>query len=179
MGGYGIISIRIKKDTEMALFIVHGVVQGQEVSKCDEIAKQFCDIYYNGAKGVRSDIRRTVDNRMAYSLLFYEEPNKPFISYSGRTGSYFGMTVFFPDKQVTNPDDLFRILLQTYNNYVKGKFIQELPSGARKWMVKTIDDPSDSVATYVGQGLQQILDENPGILKFQSLAPLQKPGRVY
>nr|MBQ0091646.1 hypothetical protein [Candidatus Enterousia merdequi] len=163
----------------MAELVVHGVVQGQEISKCDENARKVCELYYIGATGIRSDIKRLPDNRMAYSLLFYGEPNKPFISYSGRSGSYFGMTLFLQNQQVANPDYLFKILLATYNHYVKGKFIQELPSGVKKWLVGTLQDSSDAVATQVGQGFQQIIKQNPGLLKFQPLLPLQHSGRDY
>ena len=163
----------------MADLVIHGVVKGQEISKCDEIARNLCGNYYIGATGIRSDIKRLPDNRMAYSLLFYGEPNKPFISYSGRTGSYFGMTLFLQNQQVANPDYLFKILLSTYNHYVKGKFIQELPNGARKWLVETLNNSSDSVATQIGQGFQQVINENSGLLKFQPLPPLQYSGRDY
>lgn len=163
----------------MADLVIHGVVKGQEISECDEIAGNLCGNYYIGATGIRSDIKRLPDNRMAYSLLFYGEPNKPFISYGGRTGSYFGMTLFLKNKQVENPDDLFKMLLTTYNQYVKGSVIQELPNGAKKWIVGTLHDSSDSVATRIGQGFQQVINKNPGLLKFQPLSPLQRPGRDY
>lgn len=159
--------------------VIHGVVNGQEISKCDETANRICGSYYIPATGIRSDIKRLPDNRMAYSLLFYGEPNKPFISYTGRSGSYFGMTLFLKNQQVANPDNLFRVLLATYNHYVKGKIIQELPNGGRKWMVQTLRDSDDAVATLVGNGFLQILKQNPGLLKFQPLQPLQRPGRDY
>ena len=164
---------------EMAEIVIHGVVNGQEISKCDETANKICGNYYIPATGTRSDIKRLPDNRMAYSLLFYGEPNKPFISYAGRTGSYFGMTLFLQNQQVANTDDLFRVLLATYNHYVKGKIIQELPNGSRKWICSTLHDSEDTVATRVGQGFQQILAKNPGLLKFQPLPPLQPRGRDY
>ena len=163
----------------MAEIVVHGVVDGQEISKCDETAYRICGSYYIPGTGIRSDIKRLPDNRMAYSLLFYGEPNKPFISYTGRDGSYFGMTLFLQNQQVASPDDLFRLLLATYDNYVKGKIIQELPNGSRKWMVQTLRDSEDTVATLVGQGFQQILAKNPGLLKIQPLPPLPPRGRDY
>lgn len=163
----------------MADLVIHGVVKGQEISKCDEIARNLCGNYYIGATGIRSDIKRLPDNRMAYSLLFYGEPNKPFYSYTGRAGSYFGMTLFLQNQQVANPDYLFKILLSTYNHYVKGIFIQERKNGARKWLVETLHDSSDSVATQIGQGFQQVINENLGLLKFQPLPPLQYSGRDY
>ena len=163
----------------MAELIIHGVVDGQQISKCDAIAHQVCGGYYISATGIRSDIKRLPDNRMAYSLLFYKEPGKPFISYTGRTGSYFGMTLFLKGKQVTNPNDLFKILLATYNHYVKDKIIKEFPNGNRKWAYPTLNDADDTVATYIGNGFQQILNKNPGLLKLQPLPPLQNPGRNY
>ncbi|MBR5904721.1 MAG: hypothetical protein IKZ49_04290 [Alphaproteobacteria bacterium] len=163
----------------MTELVVHGVVDGQEVSKCDENANRICGGYYIPATGIRSDIKRLPDNRMAYSLLFYEEPGKPFVSYTGRSGSYFGMTLFLQNQQVANPDDLFKVLLATYNHYVKGKFIQEMPNGGKKWMCPTLNDSDDTVATYIGNGFQQILNKNAGLLKFQPLPPLQHPGRSY
>lgn len=163
----------------MAEIVVHGVVQGQEISKCDETANRICGSYYIPATGIRSDIKRLPDNRMAYSLLFYGEPNKPFISYTGRDGSYFGMTLFLQNQQVANPDDLFRVLLATYNHYVKGKIIQELPNGSRKWMVQTLRDSEDTVAKYVVNGFAKIHAKYPSLIKIQPLQPLQRPGRDY
>lgn len=163
----------------MAELVIHGVVDGQEISKCDEAANIICGSYYIPATGIRSDIKRLPDNRMAYSLLFYGEPNKPFISYTGRSGSYFGMTLFLQNKKVANPDDLFRVLLATYNHYVKGKTIQEFPTGGRKWMVQTLRDSGDAVATFISNGFQEILKQNPGLLKFQPLPPLPSRDRNY
>lgn len=159
--------------------VIHGVVSGQEISKCDETANRICGSYYIPATGIRSDIKRLPDNRMAYSLLFYGEPNKPFISYTGRSGSYFGITVFLQNQQVANPDDLFRVLLATYNHYVKGKIIQELPNGGRKWMVQTLRDSDDTVAKYVVNGFAKIHAKYPSLIKIQTLPPLPHPGRDY
>lgn len=163
----------------MADLVIHGVTDGQDFSKCDDIAYTVCGNYYTDAAGIKTDIKRLPDNRMVYSLLFYGEPDKKFVSYTGRSGSYFGMTLFLKNQQVTNPKDLFRMLLTTYNRYVKGKIIQEFPNGNKKWLVPTLRDANDTVATYIGNGFQQILQENPGVLKFQPLPPLQKPGRGY
>lgn len=159
--------------------VIHGVVDGQQISKCDETANRICGSYYIPATGIRSDIKRLPDNRMAYSLLFYGEPNKPFISYTGRSGSYFGITVFLQNQQVANPDDLFRVLLATYNHYVKGKIIQELPNGGRKWMVQTLRDSDDTVAKYVVNGFAKIHAKYPSLIKIQPLPPLPHPGRDY
>ena len=163
----------------MAEIVIHGVVDGQEISKCDETANRICGSYYIPATGIRSDIKRLPDNRMAYSLLFYGEPNKPFISYTGRSGSYFGITVFLQNQQVASPDDLFRLLLATYNHYVKGKIIQELPNGGRKWMVQTLRDSEDTVAKYVVNGFAKIHAKYPSLIKIQPLPPLPHPGRDY
>lgn len=163
----------------MADFVIHGVVDGQQISKCDAIAHQVCGSYYISATGIRSDIKRLADNRMAYSLLFYGEPGKPFISYTGRPGSYFGMTLFLKNQRVANPDNLFKILLATYNHYVKNKIIKEFPNGNRKWAYPTLNDADDTVAKYVGNGFMQILQQNRGLIKFQSLPPLQNSGRGY
>ena len=163
----------------MAEIVVHGVVQGQEISQCDKEAMKFCGQYYIPATGIRTDIKRLPNNRMAYSLLVYNEPGKHFISYSGRSGSYFGITVFLQNQQVASPDDLFKLLLATYDNYVKGKIIQEFPNGNRKWMVQTLRDPNDTVAKYVVNGFTKIRAKYPSLVKFQPLPPLQCPGREY
>ena len=163
----------------MAEFIVHGIVNGQEVSKSSESARVFCESFYTNDKGIKKDVRRLVGNRMAYSYLVYEEPNRNFLSYIGRPGSYFGMTLIFENKQVANQDALFRVLEATYDNYVKGKVIQDNASGPRKWLYPTLTDSNDTVANYIGKGLEQILKQNPGLLKYQPLPPLQQQGRRY
>lgn len=163
----------------MAEFVVHGIVNGQEVSKASESARIFCEGFYVSAKGIKKDIRRLVGNRMAYSYIIYEEPGRPFLGCSGRAGSYFGMTLIFQDKQVSNPDVLFKILKTTYDNYVKGKVIQEAPSGARKWLCPTLNDSNDTVASYIGKGLEAVLKANPESIKYQPLPPLQQQARNY
>ena len=163
----------------MAELIIHGVTEGQTISDCDETARRICESYYISATGIRSDIKRLPDNRMAYSLLFYGEPGKPFISYTGRAGSYLGLTFVLQNQQVANPDDLFRVLLATYNHFIKGKFVQENPNGSRKWLCPKLGGDNDIVATQVAQGFQKILEKNPGLLKFQALPPLTPQGRGY
>ena len=168
----------INGDSIMAEFIVHGIVNGQEVSQCNNQSRVFCEAFYTNDKGIKKDVRRLVGNRMAYSYIIYEEPNRKFLSYVGRTGSYFGMTLIFENKQVINPDALFEVLEATYNNYVKDKVIQDKNSGPRKWLYPTLTDSNDTVATYIGKGFEQILKQNPGLLKYQSLPPLQQE-RIY
>lgn len=163
----------------MAEIVVHGVVKGQEISQCSKEASNFCERYYTPETGIRTDIKRLPNNRMAYSLLVYKEPGKSFMGYSGRGGSYFGITVFLQNQQVASPDDLFRLLYATYNNYVKGKIIQEFPNGNRKWMVETLDYPDDRVAKYVVNGFAKIHKKYPDLIKIQPLPPLPQPGRDY
>ena len=163
----------------MAEFIVHGVVSGQEISQCKKESRVFCENFYTNDKGIKKDIRRLVGNRMAYSYLVYEEPNRMFLSYTGRPGSYFGMTLIFENQQVTNPDALFKILETTYNYYVKDNVIEDKTPGPRKWLYPTLTDPNDTVANYIGKGLEQIFKQNPGLLKYQPLPPLQQQGRGY
>lgn len=163
----------------MADLVIHGIVNGQEVSKCSENMHVFCDSFYTLDKGIKKDIRRLVGNRMAYSYIVYEEPNRKFLSYTGRSGSYFGMTLILENQQVANPDALFQVLEATYNNYVKDKIIQDKTPGPRKWLYPTLTDSNDTVANYVATGFQRILKQNPGVVIFQPLPPLQKPGRGY
>ena len=163
----------------MAEFIVHGIVNGQEVSKCKNESRIFCESFYTNDKGIKHDIRRLVGNRMAYSYLVYEEPNRKFLSYIGRTGSYFGMTLILQDKQVANPDVLFKILQDVYDNYVKDKIIQDKTSGSRKWLYPTLTDSDDTVANYIGKGFEQILKQNSGLLKYQPLQSLKQQSRSY
>lgn len=53
---------------EIAEIVVHGVVQGQEISQCSKEASEFCGLYYIPETGIRTDIKRLPNNRMAYSL---------------------------------------------------------------------------------------------------------------
>ena len=163
----------------MAEFIVHGIVNGQEISQCKKESRVFCDGFYTNNKGIKKDVRRLVGNRMAYSYLVYEDANRKFLSYTGRPGSYFGMTLIFDNKQVINPDALFKVLEATYNTYVKDKVIQDKPSGPRKWLYPTLTDSNDTVANYISKGLEQILKQNPRLLKYQPLPPLQQQERIY
>lgn len=168
----------IYKGIQMAEFVIHGIVNGQEVSKSSESARAFCEGFYVPNKGIKHDIRRLVGNRMAYSYVIYEEPGRPFLGYTGRSGSYFGMTLIFQDKQVSNPDILFKVLQTTYDKYVKDKVIQET-SGNRKWLCTTLNDSKDTVAGYIGKGLENILKSNPGIIKYQPLPPMPQQARNY
>lgn len=163
----------------MAEFIVHGIVKGQEVSQCKDESRTFCEGFYTNDKGIKKDIRRLVGNRMAYSYLVYEDTNRKFLSYIGRSGSYFGMTLIVENQQVENPDVLFKVLEATYNNYVKDKIIQDEPSAPRKWLYPTLLDSNDTVADYIGKGFEQTLKQNPGLLKYQPLPPLPQQGRGY
>ena len=163
----------------MAEFIVHGIVNGQEISRCSDLACKFCEGFYVNGTGTKHYVNRLVGNRMAYSYIVYANPNSHFASYTGRAGSYFGMTIIFENKQVANPDALFKILQATYDNYVKGHIIKEYPSGAKKWIYPTLTDPNDTVAVYLGRGLEQILKQNPNLLKYQALPPLPQQTRSY
>ena len=158
----------------MAELIVHGIVNGQEISKCSELGRKFCEGFYNLDKGIKKDIRRLAGNNMAYSYVMYEEPGRPFLGHGGRSGSYFGITIIFKDQQVANPEALFKVLESVYNWYVKDKVIKEYPSGARRWIYPTLSDPDDKVANYIGSCVQQVLKANPNLVKYQPLPPLQQ-----
>ena len=163
----------------MAEFIVHGIVKGQEVSKCKDESRIFCEGFYTNDKGIKKDIRYLVGNRVAYSYLVYEDTNREFLSYVGRAGAYFGMTLIVENKQVENPDALFKVLEATYNNYVKDKIIQDKQSAPRKWLYPTLSDSNDTVANYISKGFERILKQNPGLLKYRSLPHLPQQGRGY
>lgn len=158
----------------MAELIVHGVVIGQEISKCSDLGRALCEGFYTSDTGIKKDIKRLVGNNIAYSYLIYGEQNRPFQGYQGRSGSYFGMTIIFKDKQVENPETIFKVLESVYKWYVKDKIIKEYPSGARRWIYPTLSDPDDKVANYIGRCVQQVLQANPNLVKYQPLPPLQQ-----
>lgn len=167
----------------MIELVVHGVVRGQEISKyeqSDKFLEPFLGLFYGPHKQpTKTNIKRLPNNKMVYSYIVYENPGTNFLSYTGRPGSYFGMSLVVSNKQVANPDMLFKVLQATYENYVKNKIIQEDKSGTRKWLYPTLGDANDTVAKYISSGFESILKQNPGVLKFQPLPSLQKSGRDY
>ena len=158
----------------MVELVLHGVVDGQENSKCDEVISSTCDLFYTLSKGTHYDTKRLRDNRVMYSLLMYEEPGRPFISYTGRSGSYFGISLILKQNEaITNADDLFKSLKETYDKYIKNKIIQETPT-SRKWMYPTLRDPNDTLATYATRAYEKTLQQYPGLIKVQQLPPVQR-----
>ena len=155
--------------------IVHGVVDGQEFSKCDKQIQPFFDIFYGPHKpGTQNHVSYRKNNDVIYTYLVYENPSTSFLSYTGRSGSYFGISLVFHNQYVANQETLFALLQHTYNDYIKNKIISENEQGLRKWMYPTLNDSKDAIANYIANAFGQTLKKHPELaVKLQTLPTQQ------
>lgn len=170
-----IILVYFTKEWLMAELILHGVVSGHQVSKCDKNLRGFFDIFYSLHKpGITTNVSRHL-NYTIYNFIVYENPGQSFGSYDGRNGSYFGMSLVFQNQFVPNQESVFRLLQKTYDDYVKNKIIKEYPNGRRQWMYPNLDTDGDEIAVYVSKGLAKILKDYPEYnLKLEPLPPISR-----
>lgn len=167
----------------MAELVVFGIVQGEEVSKCDDATKNFVGLFYSPHKsGVLKNYSRRPNNDMIYTYVVYENEGKKFITAGGRSGSHFGMSLVFHGTYVEDANKVFQLLEKTYDEYVKNKIIQETPDGNRKWLYSSLATPGDEIAIYLSKGLARIMKQNPELNlddKVRPLPPLQNQTQRY
>lgn len=157
----------------MAGFYVFGVPMGQSISKCDAKTNQFLEMFYIKDTGTKMKIFQRPNGEIFYVFLKYAEPGKNFADFNNRGGSHFGMAFVLNNQQITNTQKLYNLFQATYDKYVKNKIIQEFPNGNKKWLVDTVDDKTDSVATMLANGFMDLAKNNPELNINQDIKPLQ------
>lgn len=169
----------------MANLVLFGVPYGFRTSKCKNEDAEFLGLFYVPNKpGTYLKVLRRPDNTIHYVFLMYEKPNAVFLDSNGRSGSFFGIDLSLKGQSITNTQVLSKLFQKIYDEYVKGKIIQEFPNGNRKYLINDFDNKNDTWATYVVNGMNTIMQQNPElnlgkyIQPLSSLPPQQKDSRV-
>ena len=102
-------------------------------------------------------IIRRPNNDVHYIFLVYENADHAFTDINGRDGSFFGMTLVFHNQYVTDTEKLKKLFQKTYDNYVKGKIINEFPNGNKRWMIRSLKNSNDKIATDVANGMNKLI----------------------
>lgn len=157
----------------MAKIVLFGAPKGFGdigISKGDEQLLNLLQTFDSGLvdSGKKRLVRR-YGNTMHYIFLVYKNKNSEFFEYQGRAGSFFGIDLILTDQEITNQDQLSKLIMETYNKYVKNHIIQELPDGRLEYMIPKFDD---KIWHFVGDGFMDLLRTQPELDIRKSLKPL-------
>lgn len=158
----------------MAELVVFGVPAGWDSSECRPETNVFLGNFYTtGRPGVEFKTIRHNDT-MFYVMLVRENPGAIFTDADGRAGSFFGIALGFDKQYVSDASRVHELLRTTYDNYVRGQIIEELPNGNRRYKIAKLRVPGDRVGWHVANGMTAILKANPEIDRaiFTNIRPL-------
>lgn len=153
----------------MAELYLFGVPLGFQNSACDADTANFLGLFYDGMNKnemVLNITRRK--NKVFYSFLVNEKPGHSFCDINGRPGSFFGMSLVFDNRYVTDTERLKKMFLAAYNKYVKDQIIQEFSNGNRKWLTENMD----TAAKHVANGMQNLMRDVPELSLNNIVKPL-------
>jgi len=153
--------------------VVFGVPNGFNQSRCEQNMINFLQLFYNGdTGGMKFRVTRRSNGEVHYVFLVYpNHPNEVFLDYNGRSGSFFGISLYLRNEYFINPEKICKILQTTYNNYIKNKIIKETPK-LRQFLVPKLNYDDDKIANYVAQGLQKTILQNPEFNLNNDIRPL-------
>lgn len=155
--------------------VIFGVPHGWSISDCDEQTNRYLELFYGALKSGIEFKPVRLGNKMFYTLLVQKNPDSVFQDVNGRGGSFFGMSLIYDNQYVTDPTKVRQLLQATYDHYVKGQIIEELPNGIRKYKIRSLSGNNDRVADYVGNGMMRLLDNSPEFRKALSAATKPLP----
>ncbi|MBO7508656.1 MAG: hypothetical protein J6T57_00035 [Alphaproteobacteria bacterium] len=152
----------------MAEVILFGVPYGFQNSECDADSADFLGTFYIPRKQEFTMNTTRRKNKVYYSFLVNEKPGALFNDINGRPGSFFGISLVFDNKYVTDTNRLNKLFATAYNKYVKNHIIQEYPNGNRRWLTRDLD----AAIKYVGTGMQHLIDTVPELQLSDIVKPL-------
>lgn len=156
--------------------IIFGVPYGHQTSVCDDKTAEFLENnYINTRHGMHRKMFTRNKNETHYILLDYGEQGTKFIDVNGRAGSYFGMDLIMKNNYAADPMKVFKVLEETYKQYVTGKIIQEFPNGNKKWMFNDLRANNDQICTYVANGLKNLIETRPELNINNIIKPMTPP----
>ena len=137
--------------------VIFGANQGAEISDCKK-EDMFLELFYDGSTGTKFKKISRTNGDVHYVFLKYADEKKHFISYSGRSGCFFGMSLILSKDEQTkyNPDTntVCKLMCKMYNDHVKDSIIQHFPNGNLKYIIPTLAPKDDSVAKNLVKKLQ-------------------------
>ncbi len=140
----------------------------------------YFQIFYDGSnEDVKLSIHRKANGDVSYSYLRYK-----FISGSGRTGSFFGMSVVFNGQYCDDTTKLYRLFDTVYKDIIlkNNSFISETkgnPQVQAKFLIRNFSERADEAKNIESIILRNI--ENAfanGILPLDSSFKLGKPNVI-
>lgn len=144
---------------------VHGVPVGHEICGCNEEIDYIKGFYNHDVKVEVSSLLQIdiVNGKSFYTYL----RKKNVRNAEGRPGSYFGLTVSFPDRYCTNVQMLYEILDAIYRQVCVNNLIKS-ETGGDRFLVKQISTSSyknHSIVEYIKAVFQNNLES----LRFDAL----------
>ena len=115
---------------------------------------------------------RRPNNSVHYLFMVYENKDMTFCDVDHRSGSFFGIDVMSQNQYITDTNKLLKLFQLTYDKYVKNKIVDETPNGVRKHRFKTFNDDSNTIATYVANGMNTSVKEKPELNIFEDIRQL-------
>lgn len=153
---------------DLVIFVAN---QGAEISDCKK-EDMFLELFYDGSKGTKFKKISRPNGDVHYIFLKYADEKKHFISYSERSGCFFGMSLILSKEEQTkynpNIDTMCKLMCKVYNDHVKDKIIQHFPNGNLKYMIPTLAPKDDSVAKKLAEKMYQTIKNTPELNVFSN-----------
>ena len=151
--------------------VIFGANQGAEISDCKK-EDMFLELFYDGSTGTKFKKISRTNGDVHYVFLKYADEKKHFISYSGRSGCFFGMSLILSKDEQTkyNPDTntVCKLMCKMYNDHVKDSIIQHFPNGNLKYIIPTLAPKDDSVAKNLVKKMHQTIKSTPELNVFSN-----------
>jgi hypothetical protein len=150
-------------------FIAYGVTNGFSCmnDKNSEKVKGF----YCPDSGTKMEVRKYSDNSVGYHFLMYPQKGESFCNNHGRSGSFFGMSLFFKDNYCKNPQKIFKMFETLYDKSIKNKLIKEFDNGNRQYAIDSFSNPK--VEEYMCKAFLNVMQNPEMQFSPQDFAPFK------
>ncbi len=150
-------------------FIAYGVTQGFSCMN-DKNSKKI-EGFYCPDIGTKMKVRKYPDNSVGYHFLIYPQKGERFSDKNGRSGSFFGMSLFFKDNYCKNPQKIFKMFETLYDKSIKNKLIKEFDNGNRQYAIDSFSNPK--VEEYMCKAFLNVIQNPEMQFSPQDFAPFK------
>ncbi len=136
-------------------YIVFGVPNGFCDTGTTDEERKFIEQFYRPQTGKKMFIHKRFDHKVFYTYAVYAEKNKSFCSFSGRSGSFLGLTVIL-DKQYCQDFNKIKALCENmYTHLVSCGLITEDALGNKKFMTDSFGKYDQKIEKSFASAVQE------------------------
>jgi len=167
---YNPLKYNILRDYQMdCSFIAYGAAKGFSCMNDKNYEK--IKGFYCSDSGTKMKVCKYSDNSVGYHFLMYPQKGAQFCDKDGRSGSFFGMSLFFKDNYCKNPQKIFKMFETIYDKSVKNKLIKEFDNKNRRYAIDSFSNLK--LEEYMSRAFLDVMQSPEYCFSPQDFAPFK------